>query len=118
MRKSEIALLLGVCATFDRRTVGEMDVEAWWRVLGDLDLEPCREAVYAHYGTTGEWIMPSDIRDQVKGRRLTPTPKLIPLPAADPDDVPAYLAALRSGDSIDIEPGPGVGALPSVRGLP
>ena len=108
MVRSEVALLLGICASFDRRTVGQFDVESWHSVLSDLDFEPCRQAVLDHFADSNDWIMPADIRNGALQRGVTFTPRTPALPAADPDDVPAYLADLRAGRGVEIEPGPGI----------
>jgi hypothetical protein len=62
----ETGKLLGICAAYDRRTVGEADVIAWYRVTGDLPYTGCEAAVIAWYTTHREWIMPADIRGAVK----------------------------------------------------
>ncbi len=108
MRKAEIGYLLAVCASFDHRTVGEADIEAWHHVLGHLDFIPCRQAIYMHYGRTADFIAPAHIIDEVKGRKLTPTPIDSGLPDADPDDVPAWLAAKREGRVVELPPGEGL----------
>lgn len=66
MTPEETGNLLSVCAAYDRRTVGEIDVIAWYRVVGDLPYTDCEAAVVAHYTTSREWIMPADIRTRVK----------------------------------------------------
>jgi hypothetical protein len=102
MKPSEVAELLTFAAAFDRRTVGAADVAAWTTVLGDIGLDPARHAVSAHYAETRDWIMPSDIRQRVLASRRNAAadyqgPGLpAEIPDADPDDVQAYLAALRA----------------------
>lgn len=98
---SDVATLLAFAAAFDRRTLGEADVLAWHTVLADVDLDDARQAVSAHYADTRDWIMPADIRQRVRTARSSAAadfqgPGLAAeIPDADPDDVPAYLAALR-----------------------
>lgn len=73
MNRSEIAQLLAMAAAYDRRTVGEADVEAWHAALDDLRWMDARDAVIAHYRGSREWIMPADIREHVRrirGERL------------------------------------------------
>lgn len=102
MTPSETAELLGFCAAFDRRTVGKADVLAWQAVLADIDYDAARQAVAAHYATETRWIMPADIRQAViKMRADTAADYQGPglsadIPDADPDDVTAYLAAIRT----------------------
>ena len=102
MTPAETAELLGLCAAFDRRTIGKTDVLAWQTVLADVDIEAAKAAVTAHYAAETRWIMPADIRQAVLKRRAEAAadyqgPGLTTdIPDADPDDVRAYLAALRS----------------------
>jgi hypothetical protein len=101
MTPSQTAELLGFAAAFDRRTVGKSDALAWHTILHDIDYQDAKAAVAAHYATETRWIMPADIRNAVtKARADTAAdiqgPGLPPeIPAADPDDVKAYLAAVR-----------------------
>lgn len=102
MTPSQTAELLGFCSAFDRRTVGKADVLAWQTVLGDIDYNAARAAVTEHYATETRWIMPADIRQAVRTNRATAAADFqgpgLPaeIPDADPDDVPAYLAAIRA----------------------
>lgn len=118
MLKSETARLLQMCATFDLRTIGEADVEAWHAVLGGLTFEACRLAVIEHYSESRDRIMPSDVRGIATRRGETFTPKTPPLPAADPDDVLGWIRALRSGESVDLEPGQGCGPIQAIGQMP
>jgi hypothetical protein len=101
MTPAETAELLTFAAAFDRRTIGRADVAAWQTVLADVDPAAARTAVTAHYATETRWIMPADIRTAVRNARAATAaeyqgPGLSPeVPDADPDDVPAYLVALR-----------------------
>ncbi|MEV0015403.1 zinc finger domain-containing protein [Streptomyces tendae] len=101
MTPSETAELLGLAAAFDRRTVGKADVLAWQTILADIDYTAARNAVTAHYGTETRWIMPADIRQHVLNQRADTAADIqgpgLPaeIPDADPDDVRAYLAAVR-----------------------
>lgn len=101
MTPAETAELLGLCAAFDRRTIGKTDVLAWQTVLADIDHEAAKQAVTAHYSAETRWIMPADIRQAVLRQRANTAadyqgPGLsAEIPDADPDDWRAYLAALR-----------------------
>lgn len=98
MTKTETARLLAVISAFDRRTVGEAEVEAWYLVVGDLTGEDCAHAVREHYARTTDWLMPAHVRAGVRRMRAERLDReLEPVPDADPDDVSAYLTALRAG---------------------
>lgn len=102
MTPAQTSELLAFCAAFDRRTVGKADVLAWQTVLADIDYDAARGAVSAHYADETRWIMPADIRTAVRAARASTAadyqgPGLpAEIPDADPDDVPAYLAAVRA----------------------
>lgn len=98
MTPADAAKLLALAAAFDRRTVGESDAMAWADALDGLRLEDCIQAVKDHYRASDKWVMPSNVREGVRlirRARLERDPEA--LPDADPNDVPAYLAALREG---------------------
>jgi hypothetical protein len=92
----EVCDLLAVAASFDRRTIGEADSEAWESAVGDLSFDDARAAVIAHYRETRDWVMPSDVRQRVKAmrlRRLEATP--LPAPAC-PDYPGRYQELIRA----------------------
>jgi hypothetical protein len=94
----DIGLVLGDAAAFDNRTVGKADSLAWFKVIGHLGVEEAREAVLAHYSETADRIMPAHVLTRVRkahAARIAERPDA--LPGADPDDDPAYRAALREG---------------------
>lgn len=62
MTKAETARVLTLIAAFDRRTIGEADVEAWYLVLSDLPADDCAAAVREHYTTSTDWLMPAHVR--------------------------------------------------------
>lgn len=98
MNLTETAQLLALAAAYDRRTVGQADVRAWHEVLGDISFTDGAAAVKDHYAASREFIMPANIRTAVRlkrERRLADNPDFVP--DADPDDVHAWLAALREG---------------------
>jgi hypothetical protein len=104
--RGDAARLLALAAAFDRRTVGEEDAVAWADVLADLDAEDCARAVREHYRDQTAWIMPAHVRAAVKryrNERTSAEPEEVP--DADPDDVKAYLAALRAGRRRAAAPG-------------
>lgn len=115
MTPAQTAELLALAAAFDRRTLGKTDVLAWHTVLTDIDYEAAKQAVTQHYATETRWIMPADIRTAVHTTRANTAadyqgPGLpAEIPDADPDNVPAYLTALRAqrtraADGIELKP--------------
>lgn len=102
MTPAETAELLGLCAAFDRRTIGKTDVLAWQTILADINADAARQAVTTHYATETRWIMPADIRQHVLQQRAATAadyqgPGLsADIPDADPDNIPAYLAAIKA----------------------
>jgi hypothetical protein len=94
----ETARLLALCASYDRRKVGEADVLAWHRVLGDLPFADCEQAVIGHYTDSTDWIMPAHVRQRVEtARRQRVFDAGIPAPPPELlDDPAAYGAALRA----------------------
>lgn len=69
MNRAEIAELLTVIATLDRRTLGESDVIAWHGTLGDLRAQECKDAAVRHYAESTDWLMPAHIRRRVLASR-------------------------------------------------
>lgn len=98
MNITETTALLAVIAASDRRTVGETDVELWHDALSDLNFEDCRNAVRQHIRNRTDWMLPAHVRQGAKlarRERLEAAERFTP--DADPEDVPAYLEARRTG---------------------
>lgn len=104
MKRSEVSKLLSLAAAYDRRTIGEVDVEAWHELLSHIDSEDARRAVLAHYADETRWIMPADVLRGVRKIRAERADRnggaigagmAYEIPDADPDDEAAYRAALR-----------------------
>jgi hypothetical protein len=104
MNRTEAGVLLAVAAAFDSRTIGEADAMAWASALPDVAFDDARDAVIGHYADTTDRIMPAHVKARVRALRrdrITVAPGEgsvayeTEIPDADPDDVPAYLAALR-----------------------
>lgn len=66
MNLAETARVLAWAAAYDRRTVGEMDVQAWHKACGDLDVDDALEAVTRWYADRADWLMPSHLREAVR----------------------------------------------------
>jgi hypothetical protein len=83
MTPEEVGDLLTVVSGYDRRTVGESDVDAWYRVLDDLrvpnlGLTECIDAVIMHHQESTEFVMPAHILKRVKAARSSTIAKLMP----------------------------------------
>ena len=97
MIRTEVVRVLAHVAAYDRRTVGEADVEAWHTALADISLTDALHAVDEHYRRSRDWLMPADVRTtarRLRGSRLEHAHRA-PHPDVDPDDVAAWLAAHR-----------------------
>jgi hypothetical protein len=95
MNIDEIGALLAICATFDYRNPGTVDLEAWEAVLGDLTFADAREAVLAYYRANRERIMPADVRRGVSVIRRARVERVRDedlLPDAHPTLSPAMIA--------------------------
>lgn len=86
--------LLASAAIYDNRTVGDADILAWMRAIGDLAYDDADAAVAAHYGETTDRLMPAHVRTRVKAaRRERLDREITPAPDADPDSPVRYRAA-------------------------
>jgi hypothetical protein len=78
---------------------------AWAEALDGCPQDAALAAVTEHYRTTSQRIMPADILRIVKSHpRVVTAATAHMVPDADPDDVPAYLEALRQGRLVDRSP--------------
>lgn len=66
MTLQDVAALLAVIAATDRRKVGETDILTWHATVGHLDFEQARAAVWEHFATSTEWLMPAHINGIVR----------------------------------------------------
>lgn len=83
MTPSEVIDLLSIIAGYDRRTIGQVDVESWRRALDDpripnIGYDECVDAVILHYRDTADFVMPSHILKTVKARRADTIGRLMP----------------------------------------
>lgn len=71
MRPSEAAKLLAATAAWDRRTIGEVDAQAWANSLDELPLEECTAAIAAHFRACPQatFLMPAHVREHVITQR-------------------------------------------------
>ncbi len=84
MNAQEVAALLAVVSTYDRRALMDGEVHAWHGALGDLRFEECRDAVVKHYGTATDWVMPAHLRRLVTAARQDAAMRELP---GHPDDL-------------------------------
>ncbi|MFJ5532386.1 hypothetical protein [Streptomyces sp. NPDC093261] len=105
MEPSQAARLLTLCASFDRRTIGEADARAWALALADVAYDDAREAVVRHYATKREWIMPADVRSGVKAIRAERLEHFAYDP--DPDESPRQYLARRRRQLAEVASGEG-----------
>lgn len=97
MNRQEITALLGLMAGRDGRTVGRVEVEAWFEDVGEWDFETARLAVKRHYSRSRDFMRPFDLIGAIKeirGERLTAAGEL--MPNVDPDDSAAWVAEIRA----------------------
>jgi hypothetical protein len=96
MIPEEVNELLITAAKYDRRTIGQADIEAWYMILEPYVLGECETAVVAWYREHREFVMPSDIRKLVRAERQIA--HLRALPATHPTGKAyARVAALLAG---------------------
>lgn len=100
MKRSEVAELLARVVAFDRRTIGDSDVLAWYEVLSDIDYQDALAAVVGHFKISQEWLMPVHVRTGAKALRRERLSRVVDhVPDADPDIPLDYIHALREGRS-------------------
>lgn len=70
MNRSEIARLLAVVQSGDRRTVGEADVLLWAEVLADVPMDFASQAVLAHFKEYPDvWLQPGHLHQRWRAFR-------------------------------------------------
>jgi hypothetical protein len=80
MIESEAADVLTFCASFDNRTIGQGDVNAWAVTLGAVSEDEAREAIILHYRQSTKWIMPGDILRILREQAAHVPPRALPPP--------------------------------------
>lgn len=91
MTPGDVARVLATCALYDFRTIDVSDAAAWFKVIGDLDVEDALEAVARHYADSTDRMMPAHLRRGVRAlreerNRLQPHPARA-LPSRFEDDM-------------------------------
>lgn len=66
MNIAETTQALALAQAFDNRTVGEVNIRAWFSVLFAADAADVMAAIRDHYAGTTEWIMPAHILRNVR----------------------------------------------------
>ena len=101
MNLEETAVLLGAVAAYDRRHVGESDVESWQRILADVSYPDALDAITDYFANaTDGYLKPGHVVAYVKRLRKArldacePGWLLLAL-TADPDDVPRWIEQRR-----------------------
>lgn len=69
MDRREVNILLALMAARDGRTVGQVEVEAWFEDIGRWDLPTAREAIHRHYSTTRDFMRPFDLIQHIRAIR-------------------------------------------------
>lgn len=85
MDRHQIIDLLSMIAAFDKRKVGQVEVEAWHMAIGTLDLDDARQAVAEHFATSTDYLMPVHVAGGVKRIRTQRLERSIT--AAPPPDL-------------------------------
>lgn len=89
MTPDEVIDLLSIIAGYDRRTVGQVDVESWREALDDpripnLAYSECVDAVILHYRETTDFVMPAHILKRIKADRSSAVARIMPPKHAEP----------------------------------
>lgn len=75
MKKSEVAIFLGMVAGTDGRTVGDLDVQTWHAILPEeITLTDAEAALFNHRRTCSDFFTPKHVIDSiaaVRRERLT-----------------------------------------------
>lgn len=107
MTPDETAQLLSfVTAVTPSQKVNAFTGRAWAVVLDDISYADAYAAVVA-LAKKQSYISPSEVRLEVARRRHDRASRhLVPVPDCDPDNVPAYLSALRDSQRRSAESNP------------
>lgn len=68
MTPAEAAVLLAIATSFDRRTVGKSDAQAWAAALPTITFAEAKDAAVEHYANSTAWLMPAHITAIVADR--------------------------------------------------
>lgn len=102
MNREEVRELLTEASAIDGRPFTETMVMAWHKILRDLRPEQAMAALENHFATSDRRLMPAHIVEGVKEVRaqlmggFQDAGQSLEVPDANPDDVGAYLLAVKS----------------------
>lgn len=97
MNKSDTAAILAKISAYDRRTVGEADIEAWTEALdGQITVQDALTAIRDHFRVSSDWLMPNVVIERARKIR-----KLRVREIGQPD-VPAGLTAAQEREWIKV----------------
>jgi hypothetical protein len=103
MTKSEVSFLLTAIFVYERRPdgVSQMEVEAWYQLLADVDFQDAKAVVTTHFAESDRQLSPAKIRAGVRtlatARRPPETAAdRLRVPDANPDDPKAFIEALKA----------------------
>ena len=66
MTHEEVAKLLTLASTIDKRKVDIPTVNGWFEVIGHLPYEPAVRAMWAHFRNTTDYLLPGHITKALK----------------------------------------------------
>lgn len=82
MNPRECSELLTYASIIDNRTVAPETVNAWWEIVGHLDVNLARQAIIQHRRESTEYLMPAHV---IRGaRRLSDARRSIEAPPECP----------------------------------
>lgn len=70
MKKSEVAQLLVFSASIEGREATELEVEAWYRIVGEVDYATATEVAEEHYRNEARRLWPADVLYAIRAREL------------------------------------------------
>jgi len=109
MTLDDITDLLGLCAQYDGRELGDDTAAAWLLLLEDIPAADAASAIREHYRTDRRWIMPADIvahHETLELARLVEKARQDPPPCWGRDCGTRYVLSERPGSLFAYPHGP------------
>lgn len=66
MTREEVAKLLALASTIDKRKVDIPTVNGWFEVVGHVPYEPAVKAMWAHFRNSTDYLLPGHITKALK----------------------------------------------------